>query len=126
MSKSKLILVLVVTATLGTLLATASGAIGSRSGTDRRAATPVFSDFKRFVRDIQGDRNYTVWASAHPKELVRWRTFRNALLALGNGGIQVPTVPKMTTPLGRELADVGRLYIDATKGLSGGPAPAPS
>ncbi len=119
MSKSKLILVVAVAATLGTPLVSASGAFGSPTARSK-ATTPAFSDFKRFLRDTQHDRTYTIWATANPRDLARWRTFRNGLLALGNGTAnQVPAVPKMTTPFGRELADVGVLYLDGTSGEPG-------
>lgn len=80
----------------------------------------LLDDFKRFVTDAQSGSQFATWAATNHAELLRWQSFRDAILAGKR-----PAFPVMTTGHGRELIDAGRLYLDATATADLPPPPPP-
>lgn len=69
----------------------------------------LLDDFKRFVADAEAGSQFAAWKRDNKADYARWATFRDAILS----GVVGPR-PTMSTAHGRELVDVGLMYLDAT------------
>ena len=72
------------------------------------AALRIFPD--EYVPNAEGADYHRRWVKANPAEAAKWATFRNALIATGNGA-----VPVMATKYGKALVAAGKEHMSISR-----------
>lgn len=79
----------------------------------------VYTDFQKFVHDLEASSTYSNWCSHHGTDCATWQSYRTGLLTTTPS----PNPPSMATSFGKALVDVGIMAVDA--GLVAPPPPPP-